>query len=174
MGHAERFQVKCPRCGAYHAAKPDSSFDALVEDACAAVTSTTQQLYEAFEIGRTGGRWHLDREAGEIVWSGRDRPEARAPFHAIGGWIEATGSWLWAWGHTHMKDGPTLAADRARLCGERRGMPILTEPYLIVSADDAWHLTSIGAFLAELPGTYRAKVNDKAWAYWAFGEPRWA
>lgn len=166
-------QLKCPECGGYHAAPEDAAFNDLLRTACAEVGVSTQRVYSAFDIGSRGGRWDTDDEAGIIRWTHADGRRVRADYGFVGTWIEETGSFMWAWGKDQVAEATVGPARMTHAYGEAEGHAVLTTLYLDIEAQDAWHLTNICAHLAGRPGSYRAKVNAKAWAYFVFSEPEW-
>ena len=166
-------ELECPECGNYHPAPDDPAFEELLRVACDTVTQTTDQMYHKFRILEPGGRWDTDDENGVIWWTNEDGAIARADYNFVGGWIEATESFKWGWDHPHSTAATIGASDRLKLYGEEHCHSVLTTNLLLVTEHDTWHLAKITAFLSNLPGVYRAKVNDRAWAYFAFAEPSW-
>jgi len=74
---------------------------------------------------------------------------------------------------THITDANRKAPDLTRALGEAEDWPCLTTALLMLNECETWHLTKFAASLAGHPIVYRAKVNEKAWAYFAIDTPIW-
>ncbi|MDX8353888.1 hypothetical protein SLH47_16090 [Cognatiyoonia sp. IB215182] len=167
--------LKCPDCDNYHRSPDIPSFDAAIRLACETVGATTQKSYSEYNCLSSDGRWDMLPEEGIFCFTNSDGRRCFADFSLVGSWIEATHSWMWGWNlpDTHITPANRKASDLARAKGEAEGWPCLTTPSLLLNADEAWHLTDLAAFLAGYPMVYRAKVNEKAWAYFAIDQLAW-
>jgi len=165
--------LSCRECNNYHKAPENAAFDAAIRSACAIVSETTQQRYAEFTCTSPDGRWDMLPDEGIFYFTNADGRRSFANFSLVGSWIEHTHSWMWGWNLTQITPATRKAPDLARAKGEAEGWPCLTNPSLLLNQGEAWHLTNLAAYLAEYPMVYRAKVNEKAWAYFAIDELAW-
>ncbi|MEL6451803.1 MAG: DUF6882 domain-containing protein [Pseudomonadota bacterium] len=165
----------CPSCGGYHRAPDIPAFEAAMEEACAQVSDSTDRLYEAFNIGAPDGRWDMVPADGVFWFTQSCGRRCYAQFSLVGSWIEDTHSWMWGWHlpDSHITDATRKAPDLARAAGAAHGWVCLTTPTLLLDDAGAWHMTKYAARCAGHPLVYRAKVNDRAWAYFAMDTPVW-
>jgi len=168
--------VQCAECGGYHEAPKIEAYQNALETACNVVSESSHQIGEAFGLGQPDGRWDMAPDDGVFYFTNADGRRSFAEFSLVGSWIERTHSWLWGWAlpDTHITERTRKAPDLARAKGEAEGWPCLTTPYLMLNANEAWHLTKYSAWLAGYPLVYRASVNEKAKAYFAIDQLRWA
>lgn len=166
-------ELRCENCGGYHQAAENKAFEDLLRKSCTTISESTAMIYAEFQIVGPGGRWDVDPEFGLIRFTHESGAVACADYQFVGGWIEHSGSFLWGWDHPQKTEVSTRQLEQVRAYGEANGFPVLTTPYLVVAAEDAWHLAKIAAHLLSWPGVYRAKVNDKSWSYFAFAQPAW-
>ncbi|KJZ18867.1 DUF6882 domain-containing protein [Loktanella sp. S4079] len=167
--------IKCEGCENYHRAPDLPDFDDALKAACAQLSESSQRLYETFKIRGHDGRWNVLPEEGTFYFTNSDGRRCFADFSLVGSWIEQTHSWMWGWGlpDTHITDANRKAPDLARAKGIENDWPCLTTAMLLLNDHEAWHLTEYAASLAQYPMVYRAKVNEKAWSFFAIDTPVW-
>lgn len=165
--------LSCPDCHNYHRAPENAAFDAAIKTACAEVGDTTQQRYKEFGCLDPNGRWDMLPDEGIFYFTNADSPRCFGNFSLVGSWIAHTHSWMWGWNLPQITPATRKAPDLARAKGEAEGWPCLTNSSLLLNQEEAWHLTDLAASLAGYPMVYRAKVNEKAWAYFAIDELVW-
>ena len=147
----EGFFPRCPECGNYHR-DLTPAFQGLVMEACAAVVPSSRRMHREFKIDAPGTTWQADPDTGlfsiRVPGSGR----ALSEYHAVGTWVERSGSfkWSWAWDEED-RPGTTKAADHARRVGAHYWLRALTAPTLFVGETEAWHLAMVTAYLSDHP-----------------------
>ena len=170
---AEGIEIRCPDCGGFHAAPEDAGFDKLVHDACLTVSPMTQWLYDEYRIAEPEGQWATDREAGTLTFSHSDGARASARYDLVGSWRDTDNTFVWGWDLPQRTPATGGAARALRDYGAEHGHDVLTAKMLRLGEQDTWHMARIAAFIAQMPGVYRAQVADSLWAYFAFAEPEW-
>jgi hypothetical protein len=165
--------VDCTECGNLHLPKPHSAFDKLVRTACSSIEASKLKLYKEFRIGEHDGRWDMNPDQGTFWFTHRDGTVAEASFGFVGTWIENTHSFKWAWDHPYTTPATESPAKRVLAYGKEHDCEALSSNLLMLNENEAWHMAAVTAHLSEYPLTYRAKVNDKAWLYFALSAPQW-
>lgn len=167
--------IHCENCGGYHNSPQIPEFENAVKEACIQIGSSSDRLYETFRILDPEGRWDMLPDEGTFFFTNEDGRRCFADYSLVGSWIEETHSWMWGWNlpDTHITDATRKAPDLAHAIGSEKGWPCLTTPLLMMNECEAWLLTKFAASLAKYPLVYRAKVNEKAWAYFAIDTPIW-
>lgn len=165
----------CPDCGALHEIDEDLGFRALLETLCTTVGQSSAEISDAFDIGRTGGRWTTNDAEALFSFTTASGRLAVAPYGVVASWNAQNHSWMWAWGFPEgWCQPPALAVAQMTFDeGTRKGWEAATSRLLCVNQHEAWHLTKLAAHVADLPLVYRAPVNDKNWHYFAIGRPAW-
>lgn len=146
------------------------TFGALVRTACASLEATNAEIYQSIRLAEQGGRYDYDGETGLMRFTDAAGHAHDAKFQRVGTWLPASGSFMWNWGQTGERV-QGEAVDQARSFGQKHDMPVLTSKMLWVDEADAWHLTDVVAYLSGLPMTYRAKVGERTWTYFALERP---
>ena len=167
--------LECPDCHNYHKAPEIPAFSAAITQACSQMQATTKELYAEFDVLQPDGRWDTLPEEGIFYFTNADGRRSFANYSLVGSWIEDTHSWLWGWNlpETLITTATRRAPDLARAKGEAEDWPVLTTPMLMLNECEAWHMTDFAASLAGHPMVYRAKVNQKAWAFFAIDQLSW-
>ncbi len=166
----------CPDCGALHPTGDDTEFRDLIEQLCCEIGASSRALYDEFGVTDPDGSWNAHPEEKLFRFTNSDGRIALAEYGVVGSWNPDSHSWLWAWGFPEdwFPEPALEVANRLYDAGLDNGWQATTERTLAVNEHEAWHLTNLAAHVSEFPMTYRAKVNDKNWHYFALSRPRWA
>lgn len=166
---------ECGNCEAVHEIEEAPSYRRLIEDLCRDVGESSRAIMEEFDI-YGAGRWNALREEGLFKFTTEDGRTCIAPYGTVASWNDVSHSWLWAWA---MPEGWIEDAEKA-VClklkaraDEEGDWDPVEYPRLFVNEHEAWHLTNLAAWVNDMPLTYRAKVNEINWQYFAIGRPKW-
>lgn len=165
----------CDGCGTLHPIEETTEFRALLEKLCDDIGASSQEIYASFEIGNPDGRWDIFPEEGFFKFTTADGRASIARYGVVASWNQESHSWLWAWAFPDDWTAPAAleVAKTVHAEGVKHGWQAVTEKYLAVDEDEAWHLTELAAHFSKMPLVYRAKVNEKNWHFFAIERPTW-
>ncbi len=163
----------CSGCKTLHETKDTPEFHALLEQLCCDIGASSREIYDMLGIGTGEGRWDVNPQEGLFTFTDPHGRVSIAPYGVVASWNERSHSWMWAWGFPeNWFPEPALAASvRTLAAGKENGWQAVTERLLAVNEHEAWHLTKLVAHVNGWPLTYRAKVNDINWHYYAIARP---
>ena len=165
----------CPGCDTPHEADQPQAFTDLTEAQCTALGESSQEVYEAFDIGQPGGRWEVHPEQARFTFTRADGRQCHARYGVIGSYNQVTHSWLWAWAWpAEWMPAPALGVAQDLLdFGLQKDWQPLTEERLRLNEHEAWHMTKLAAWNAGFPMVYRGPVNECNYHYFAIDRPVW-
>ena len=132
----------------------------LVTDAHAYATARQDELRRDFRLHEYA-RWNWDQETGQLEFYAAEggAPCVICDILFAGSVSTITNTWLWSWANPHFERRLTEDVADARLLGEARDIPQLTEPKWEADAVDGWEMTSITAFVLQAKGVYRTPTE---------------
>lgn len=113
--------------------------------------------------------WHVDQDAGTIVFTARDGITATCPVQIIGTYNIDDGTWLWGWDHPSVVPALQEHAKIVRAYGRQHGVESLTTQKLECQESEAWEFTALACKLCDAQGAYRGPAGS-AMVFMTFGD----
>ena len=115
------------------------------------------------------GRWDLNQDQGELVFSFADGTHAVASAQIIGTYNSEDQTWLWAWANPSVDEKLKKDALKVREYGEKHGVERLTRAKWKGTEKEAWAMAALAVKLCEAQGAYRGP-SGSTYVFITFGE----
>jgi hypothetical protein len=136
----------------------EDAFNALVEEAMAAMRAGNKDLRTRFGIGAGGGTWEADLQVPTIRFLTGGKLVATADLVVVG--TLAKDAWQWGWGDKALAAHVRAAGEPLKALAKETGLDVFSKPGWDGDEDMAWWCTALACKRLGGEGSYRMPGTD--------------